>query len=118
MRISDWSSDVCSSDLPNRGRWFWAYHIRIENGGTEAVQLLTRSWTITDSRGAQHRVEGEGVVGEQPMIEPGSAYDYVSRSEEHQSELQSLMRISYPVFCLKKETDGPRHTRTTNDKRS
>lgn len=63
---------------PNRGRWFWAYHIRIENGGTEAVQLLTRSWTITDGRGAQHRVEGEGVVGEQPMIEPGSAYDYVS----------------------------------------
>src|SRR3546814_2774408 len=78
MRISDWSSDVCSSDLPNRGRWFWAYHIRIENGGTEAVHLLTRSWTITDGRGAQHRVEGAGVVGEQPLIEPGRAYDSVS----------------------------------------
>jgi ApaG protein len=63
---------------PNRGRWFWAYHIRIENEGSQAVQLLTRHWIITDGRGAAHTVEGEGVVGEQPMIEPGSSFDYVS----------------------------------------
>lgn len=63
---------------PDRGRWFWAYHIRIENGGEEPVQLLTRHWTITDGRGGQHRVEGEGVVGEQPVIQPGGSYDYVS----------------------------------------
>ncbi|QDX26354.1 Co2+/Mg2+ efflux protein ApaG [Sphingomonas suaedae] len=63
---------------PDRGRWFWAYHIRIENGSHQAVQLLTRRWTITDGRGHQHVVEGEGVVGEQPMIAPGSSYDYVS----------------------------------------
>lgn len=63
---------------PARGRWFWAYHIRIENDGTSAVQLLTRHWVITDGRGARHSVEGEGVVGEQPMIEPGASYDYVS----------------------------------------
>ncbi|RZM12414.1 MAG: Co2+/Mg2+ efflux protein ApaG [Sphingomonas sp.] len=63
---------------PARGRWFWAYHIRIENDGTGAVQLLTRHWVITDGRGARHSVEGEGVVGEQPMIEPGASYDYVS----------------------------------------
>ena len=63
---------------PDRGRWCWAYHIRIENGGDEVVQLLTRHWVITDGRGAQHTVEGEGVVGEQPLIEPGSSYDYVS----------------------------------------
>ena len=65
------------SDLP-RGRWFWAYHIRIENGGSQSVQLLYRHWLITDGRGAQHEVRGEGVVGEQPVIEPGGAYDYVS----------------------------------------
>jgi ApaG protein len=65
------------SDLP-RGRWFWAYHIRIENGGDQAVQLLHRHWLITDGRGARHEVRGEGVVGEQPVIEPGGAYDYVS----------------------------------------
>jgi ApaG protein len=63
---------------PRRGRWFWAYHVRIENGGTEPVKLLTRHWVITDGRGARHSVEGEGVVGEQPLIAPGEAYDYVS----------------------------------------
>jgi ApaG protein len=63
---------------PARGRWFWAYHIRIENDGATPVQLLTRHWIITDGRGARHSVEGEGVVGEQPVIEPGAAYDYVS----------------------------------------
>ncbi|RIA37662.1 uncharacterized protein affecting Mg2+/Co2+ transport [Hephaestia caeni] len=63
---------------PARGRWFWAYHVRIENEGTQTVQLLTRHWIITDGRGARHSVEGEGVVGEQPMIEPGGSFDYVS----------------------------------------
>nr|WP_218625241.1 Co2+/Mg2+ efflux protein ApaG [Sphingomonas sp. dw_22] len=63
---------------PQRGRWFWAYHIRIENEGPHTVQLLTRHWIITDGRGARHSVEGEGVVGEQPMIEPGGSFDYVS----------------------------------------
>lgn len=63
---------------PDRGRWFWAYHIRLENEGTEPVQLLSRRWVITDGRGAQHHVEGEGVVGEQPVIQPGKSYDYVS----------------------------------------
>lgn len=63
---------------PARGRWFWAYHIRLENDGDQAVQLLTRHWIITDGRGARHTVEGEGVIGEQPLIEPGGHYDYVS----------------------------------------
>jgi ApaG protein len=63
---------------PGRGRWFWAYHIRIENAGPMAVQLLTRHWIITDGRGARHSVEGEGVVGEQPQIAPGGSFDYVS----------------------------------------
>ena len=63
---------------PRRGRWFWAYHVRIENEGRQAVQLLTRHWVITDGRGARHSVEGEGVVGEQPLIEPGGSFDYVS----------------------------------------
>ncbi|WP_414902608.1 Co2+/Mg2+ efflux protein ApaG [Sphingomonas flavalba] len=63
---------------PARGRWFWSYHIRIENDGPQAVQLLTRHWIITDGRGARHEVQGDGVVGEQPMIAPGQSYDYVS----------------------------------------
>lgn len=63
---------------PASGRWFWSYHIRIENGGERSVQLLARSWTITDGRGAVHEVRGEGVVGEMPLIAPGASYDYVS----------------------------------------
>jgi ApaG protein len=63
---------------PAAGRWFWAYHIRLENEGAQELQLLTRRWVITDGRGARHGVEGEGVVGEQPVIAPGDSYDYVS----------------------------------------
>ena len=63
---------------PQRGRWFWAYHVRLENEVPMSVQLLTRHWIITDGRGARHSVEGEGVVGEQPLILPGASFDYVS----------------------------------------
>ena len=63
---------------PAHGRWFWSYHIRIENGGDAPVQLLTRHWIISDGRGNRHEVEGEGVVGDQPVIDPGESYDYVS----------------------------------------
>jgi ApaG protein len=63
---------------PGKGRWFWAYHIRVENDGPRPVQLVSREWTIADGRGSQHVVQGEGVVGEQPVIEPGGSFDYVS----------------------------------------
>jgi ApaG protein len=63
---------------PARGRWFWAYHIRIENNGRAPVQLISREWTISDGRGARHDIQGEGVVGEQPVIAPGESFDYVS----------------------------------------
>ena len=63
---------------PAKGRWFWAYHIRIENGSARTVQLISREWIISDGRGVTHEVQGEGVVGEQPVIEPGGSFDYVS----------------------------------------
>ncbi|MEQ9662222.1 MAG: Co2+/Mg2+ efflux protein ApaG [Parasphingopyxis sp.] len=62
----------------DRGRWFWAYHVRVENAGNAPVQLLTRHWLITDGDGVRHEVQGEGVIGEQPMIAPGETFDYVS----------------------------------------
>ncbi len=71
-------SFLSEQSQPAQGRWFWAYHVRIENEGEMAVQLLTRRWLITDGRGSRHEVEGEGVVGEQPVIAPGASYDYVS----------------------------------------
>jgi ApaG protein len=63
---------------PAKSRWFWAYHIRIENDGEMAAQLLTRHWEISDARGALQMIDGEGVVGDQPVIKPGASYDYVS----------------------------------------
>jgi ApaG protein len=63
---------------PALGRWFWSYHVRIENGGSEAVQLLERSWKIIDGEGRLFEVRGEGVVGETPLIRPGESFDYVS----------------------------------------
>ncbi len=63
------------------GRWFWVYHIRLENGRDEKVQLRTRHWRISDSRGMVNIVDGEGVVGETPFLEPGQTHDYVSGCE-------------------------------------
>lgn len=63
---------------PAGGRWVWSYHIRLENDGDEPVQLISRHWIITDARGRVDQVKGDGVVGEQPVIEPGRSFDYVS----------------------------------------
>jgi ApaG protein len=60
------------------GKWFWVYHIRIENDSDEPLQLMTRHWRITDGNGDVSMVDGEGVVGEQPVIAPGHSHDYVS----------------------------------------
>src|SRR3546814_3423243 len=94
MRISDWSSDVCSSDLPDALR-------------TELVAVGERRWSL---------VEEELEVGLRSLAVPVrdregqvlaalnvATFSDAHRSEEHTSELQSLMRISYAVFCLKKK---------------
>ncbi len=60
------------------GKWFWVYHIRIENGSDETVRLLSRHWKITDGRGMINIVNGDGVVGETPLLAPGQSHDYVS----------------------------------------
>ena len=60
------------------GKWFWVYHIRLENESDHTIQLMTRHWRITDGRGMVNLVEGDGVVGEQPVLGPGETHDYVS----------------------------------------
>ncbi|URD61603.1 Co2+/Mg2+ efflux protein ApaG [Sphingomonas sp. KRR8] len=71
-------SYLAEQSAPENGRWFWSYHIRLENGGGKSVQLLSRHWRILDGRAALHEVRGEGVVGEMPLIAPGASFDYVS----------------------------------------
>ena len=63
---------------PNEGHYVWAYHVRIENRGGETVQLRNRHWKITDSQGRMQEVRGAGVVGEQPVLAPGEAFEYTS----------------------------------------
>ncbi len=63
---------------PSAGKWFWVYHIRIENGSDQDIRLMTRHWRITDGRGAVSHIDGDGVVGENPLLKPGQAHDYVS----------------------------------------
>lgn len=58
--------------------FFWAYTIEISNQGEEAVQLKTRHWRITDALGRMQEVRGAGVVGEEPVLEPGASYEYTS----------------------------------------
>ena len=63
---------------PMRNEWFFHYTIRITNEGEETVQLLSRHWLITDANGELQEVRGPGVVGEQPVLAPGEAFQYRS----------------------------------------
>ena len=74
---------VASQYLPERssppdGQYFFTYHVRISNEGTERARLVTREWIITDSDGDVQRVTGPGVIGEQPVLGPGDAFEYSS----------------------------------------
>jgi ApaG protein len=63
---------------PDEQRWVFGYRVRIANQGAEPVQLMGRHWRITDARGRMIEVRGEGVVGEQPRLEPGETFEYTS----------------------------------------
>ena len=63
---------------PQRNQWFFLYTVRIANEGREEVQLLSRHWTIRDATGRVEEVQGPGVVGETPVLEPGAAFEYTS----------------------------------------
>ena len=63
---------------PEDDHYVWAYNVRIENQGTQQVQLMNRHWRITDAMGRSQDVRGAGVVGEQPILQPGDSYEYTS----------------------------------------
>jgi ApaG protein len=63
---------------PRDNHYVWAYHVRIENRGGDTVQLRSRHWHITDALGRVQEVRGAGVVGEQPVLKPGQAFEYTS----------------------------------------
>src|SRR3546814_1649078 len=122
MRISDWSSDVCSSDLrrldPTTNMWILAQPLMEEwmreNRGPEArlrelvTELAPRLERLPALLARIDRIV-ETVDAEGLKLHPDSL-----RSEEHTSELQSLMRISYAVFCLKKKKKTTLHVHKTH----
>ena len=63
---------------PEDQHYVWAYQVTINNLGQETVQLKNRYWKITDSNGSKQEVKGEGVVGEQPILNPGEKFEYTS----------------------------------------
>ena len=63
---------------PETDHYVWAYQVEIENLGADVVQLLSRYWQITDSNGRMQEVRGIGVVGEQPVLNPGESFNYTS----------------------------------------
>src|SRR3546814_3571940 len=106
VRISDWSSDVCSSDLARSGPVLSVSHSeRIDHGCSNA-----RGYRNRPSQGPAGQGPVAGIRSPRRYPEPQGRcppQDHPrrsARSEEHTSELQSLMRISYAVFCLKKQT--------------
>lgn len=63
---------------PAAGRYVWGYRVTIENHSDHFIQLLSRYWHITDASGRVEEVRGDGVVGEQPELDPGDSYQYTS----------------------------------------
>jgi len=69
---------IASSSEPEAARYVFAYSITIKNTGDIEAQLLSRHWVITDANGKVQEVQGEGVVGEKPHLEPGESFQYTS----------------------------------------
>jgi ApaG protein len=89
-----------------RGGYPFVYRVTIYNKSDRAVQLLSRSWTITDGNGNSRKVDGEGVVGEQPIILPGKRYEYqswvpLSTPKGHMSGFYTMIdvetKIEFPI---------------------
>ncbi len=78
VRIQVETGYVPERSSPRDGHYFFAYRIRISNVGEETVQLVSRHWVITDGKGQVEHVQGPGVVGEQPVLEPGESFEYTS----------------------------------------
>ncbi len=78
IRVTVRSFYLEDQSKPEESRYVWAYRVRVENRGRETVQLMRRTWRITDARGRTQHVHGAGVVGEQPVLDPGESFEYTS----------------------------------------
>ncbi|MEK6745455.1 MAG: Co2+/Mg2+ efflux protein ApaG [Pseudomonadota bacterium] len=107
---------------PEARHYVWAYSVQLDNIGEEKVQLLNRRWHITDATGAVQEVRGTGVIGEQPVLEPGDTFRYTSGAAlrttsgimtgeyEMETEFKERFLIKIPVFSL----DSPEQMKRPN----
>ncbi|MEO5674526.1 MAG: Co2+/Mg2+ efflux protein ApaG [Chitinophagales bacterium] len=86
---------------PLNNEFMFAYRITIENQGDQTIKLLRRHWYIFDSNGTTREVEGEGVVGLQPVIEPGKSHQYISGSH-----LKTELGKMYGTYTMSRIMDG------------
>jgi ApaG protein len=78
VAVSAATQYIAEQSDESAGRYVFAYTITIRNGGTVAAQLISRHWVITDAQGLVQEVRGLGVVGAQPLLQPGESYEYTS----------------------------------------
>jgi ApaG protein len=78
IRVQVKATFVPDHSSPRENHYHFAYHITISNVGAETAQLISRHWVITDADGDVQEVQGPGVVGEQPILEPGGSFEYTS----------------------------------------
>ena len=78
IRVQVTTRYLADRSSPREHDYWFAYFIRVANVGDETAQLVSRHWVITNADGEQEEVRGEGVVGEQPVLSPGTYYDYNS----------------------------------------
>lgn len=69
---------LADQSVPGQGQYFFAYTITIRNSGQVAAQLISRTWNVNDAQGHHEKVKGLGVVGHQPLLQPGEAFEYTS----------------------------------------
>src|SRR3546814_7601398 len=116
MRISDWSSDVCSSDLIRLGEAEVDLRALARHGEAEpqilaaAEQIAFAQPDVAERSFRGREAEAEGELTGRLFLDIHLDQQLVGRSEEHTSELQSLMRTSYAVFCLKKKNTDTYYT--------
>ncbi|MDE8345345.1 MAG: Co2+/Mg2+ efflux protein ApaG [Acidocella sp.] len=112
---------LAAQSHPAAGRFVWAYNIRLTNGGADTVQLLRRSWEITDATGNTQLVHGPGVIGQTPILAPGESFEYTSGTplptesgfmtgKYHMLNLATGVEftIAIPAFSLDSPTENSR----------
>jgi len=78
IRVQVQSRYLPERSQPEESQWLFIYQVKIFNEGEESARLISRHWIITDGNGEVEEVKGEGVVGEQPLLEPGEFFEYTS----------------------------------------